>query len=352
MKWLYKIWSGYNGFTPGRIPERAEGKHIDLGWRRYIETVERGDRVWVYFYGPHRFEAGVHITGVITRVDLDTERVRVRMDWYSTTTPITDAATASLVARTVRARGLQVFLFPEEIVTDEFCTLASDASSCSQHRCGTCTTWSNELPRIGQRDYYWPERLDHVDSFVPAYWVRPRRSLFSNLRKGVRNTSEVFYRFKSGEENLTHTLALGVASSLTQQAADEFDCVVPIPLSPDKAKRGEFHRTLALARQIGALLDLPVRDVLSLDRPISKRTLSASAAQFETAYGGVLAVKARLARSHDRILLVDDVATRGSTLTCAARAISHVHPEARIGAATAGLMTLVSTVRRETAVVA
>lgn len=352
MKWLYKIWSGYNGFTPARVPERAQGKHIELGWRRYIETVEPGDRLWVYFYGPHRFEPGVYITGVVARVDLDIERVRVRMDWHSTTHPITDPATANLVARTVRARGLQVFLFPEEIVTDDYCTLASDASSCSQHRCGTCTAWSRQLPRIRLRDYWWPQRLHGVEDYVAAYWVRPRRAPFSNLLKGVRNTSEVFYRFKSGEENLAHPLALGIASSLTQQHIEAFDCVVPIPLSPDKAKRGEHHRSLSLARQVGDLLDVPVQQFLTLDRPISKRAMGGTPAQFEAAYRHALNVEARPARPFDRILLIDDVATRGSTLTCAAEAITAVHPDAQVSAATAGLMTLVSTVRREAAIVA
>ena len=55
-RFLYKIWSRYDGFTPTRIPDRGDGRgRLILGWTRYIDVIEAGAEVWVYFYGPHAF---------------------------------------------------------------------------------------------------------------------------------------------------------------------------------------------------------------------------------------------------------------------------------------------------------
>src|SRR5215213_6392998 len=65
------------------------------------------------------------------------------------------------------------------------------------------------------------------------------------------------------------------------------DCVVPIPLSPDKQERGQLNRTRILAQALAALLRVTVADVLSLAGPISKQQfLSAglTQSQFEHQY--------------------------------------------------------------------
>jgi hypothetical protein len=45
LKFLYKIWSGYDGFMPADIPKRLHDKTRVLGWNRYqawnIATIER-----------------------------------------------------------------------------------------------------------------------------------------------------------------------------------------------------------------------------------------------------------------------------------------------------------------------
>jgi hypothetical protein len=62
LKFLFKIWSGYDGFRPAEIPNRQlPGGLLRLGWGRYIEAVELGTEVWVYFHGPHAFENGVYV---------------------------------------------------------------------------------------------------------------------------------------------------------------------------------------------------------------------------------------------------------------------------------------------------
>ena len=46
----------YDGFAPARIPDRLlPSKILRLSWSRYMDSVELGDEVWIYFHGPHSF---------------------------------------------------------------------------------------------------------------------------------------------------------------------------------------------------------------------------------------------------------------------------------------------------------
>jgi hypothetical protein len=57
VKFLFKINSGFDGFRPARIPDRLEpGGLLPLGWDRYIDAVDDGSEVWVYFRGPRHAE--------------------------------------------------------------------------------------------------------------------------------------------------------------------------------------------------------------------------------------------------------------------------------------------------------
>ena len=69
MKYLFKINSGFDGFVPQELPLRMRDDVLELGWGNYIEAVERGDEVWVYFKGPHRFENGVYARGRVAAVE-------------------------------------------------------------------------------------------------------------------------------------------------------------------------------------------------------------------------------------------------------------------------------------------
>ena len=52
MKYLYKINSSYDGFTPQKIEERMEKRtFLTFNWREYFDDVELGDIVFTYFIG-------------------------------------------------------------------------------------------------------------------------------------------------------------------------------------------------------------------------------------------------------------------------------------------------------------
>ncbi|MCL4796463.1 MAG: hypothetical protein KJZ84_18005 [Bryobacteraceae bacterium] len=355
MKFLYKIWSGFDGFQPRRIGERlVNGKDLALSWKRYIDAVDVGDEVWVYFHGPHRFTPGVYANGFVSEIDVGSSLVRLRVRKYTETQPLTDPDTSERIGRTVSTRNRQVFLFPEEWDSAPQCSLHGGATSCAKRLCGTCLTWRG-LPLIKKNGLALPPRLrdQRLSACVPAYWVIPSRCYLHKLgsvTRSVQQTSDMFYRFKVGEEALAYPLALGMYTRLAQLATVDFDAIVPIPLSPEKAASGEIHRTKLLSKELARLLSTRLVEALALRHPISKKRLRTqggmSTSGFEAKYIGALKVTARLSQ-FSRILLVDDVCTEGSTLRATASKLRQENRPLEIAAATAGQMVLKNVVRSE-----
>src|SRR5207249_10046975 len=109
-----------------------------------------------------------------------------------------------------------------------------------------------------------------------------------------------------------------------------------------------------LARKLSQRLDVPVVQLLSLRRPISKRRVLArghSRATFRRRYRRALSVRPS-ARGYDHILLVDDVCTHGNTLAEAAHKIRKVNETAEIVAAVAGQIIVKECVLRRKAILA
>jgi predicted amidophosphoribosyltransferase len=227
----------------------------------------------------------------------------------------------------------------------------STASDRLRRKCQSCPVWQT-LPKIGTNQCAWPTRLSHsFDGFSPGLWVIPTRCYWrqADISEHIRRGSELFYRFKTGQSSLAFPLALAMYEALKEQHSLRFDCLVPIPLSPDKKETGQLDRTRILAHELAVLLGVPVANLLSLKRPISKRRfLSAgrSPAHFEQQYRQVLTVNPSITR-YARILLLDDVCTQGSTLNCALRKIRETHPTSHLTATTAGQMLLKSVVTDE-----
>lgn len=344
MKFAYKINSSYDGFTPAEIPERMRRGRLTLGWKLYIEAVEIGAEVWIHFRGPDRFIDGVYVQGTVRGIDLETRQVVLRVDHYSTKEPLTDQPVSEAVARVVSTPYRQVFYLPDDLLRVFDCDINGTASSCAKRRCSQCVAWPC-LPRVGQTELTPPTRLgmSRLSGYAPAYWVLARRSWpvsgGRSAQAGIKDTTYVFNRFKTGTEELAYPLARGIADALKERGLHKADFIVPIPLSPDKAKAGELHRALALAKELSQLLGIDVRQALRLDRPISKRVLGLSARAFERRYGEALSCRG-MRPAPRRILLVDDVCTHGSTLTVAAKAVQERIGECEVVACAAGQMTI------------
>lgn len=331
-----------------------EGKTLRLGWDKYLDVIEPGAEVWVYFHGPHKFQNGVYVKGSVEDVDLDQRAAFIRVRQHSTGTPLTDSGTSARLAQAVAVRYRQVFVLPDDLQTGASCNITTSADSCRQHLCDGCQTWE-ALPLVSPDELIMPARLEgKLDGYVPAYWVIPPRTFLyytgRPIKAAVRRTSDIFYDFKTGGKNLSYPLALGMFNALAKAEQLMAECIIPIPLSPDKAEKGELNRTLTLARTLSPMLKPPVAECLALNTPISKRILRGvyrySAAEFENAYGSALIVKS-LPSGTKSALLLDDVCTEGSTLRAAAIALKATHPGLTLTAVTAGQMTVKSVVRDE-----
>ena len=248
----------------------------------------------MYFHGRHKFENGVYAKGIVDGIDLEAGEVSLRVREYRTDRPITPRKISARVAEAVSTRFRQVFLWPDDWTVAPEC----EPSAPSRLR------WST------------------YDDVVAAHWIVPSRCYETRIRSEVRDLTRRFTAFKLGEMAYAFPFALSIFEQLRQRDLLEFDYVVPIPLSQDKVAKREKHRTRELARELGRLLAVRVREMLSLSASVSKRRMQADGytmSQFEGRYREAL--QATVPSDARRILLVDDVMTRGSTAAQALRAI-------------------------------
>ena len=339
MRFLYKIYSRYDGFTPAVIPQRMADGRLLLGWRHYIDVVEKGWECWVYFHGPHRFENGVYAKGIVDSVDINARQVCLRVREYRTDAPLTPPDTSAKVAEAVAQRYRQVFIWPEQWTVAPECGRAA----CVAKQCADCATWAG-LPLIESGHSRAPSRLrwSTYGGLVPAHWIVPSRCYETQIATPVRELTSRFADLKLGEMAYAYPFARSIFEQLRRRDLIHFDYVVPIPLSPDKAERGEVHRTRRLAAELGNLLAVPVREMLRLAEPVAKRRMQQSGEytpfRFERRYREAL--RANVPANAQSILLVDDVITRGSTVAQAIAAIQENRPDTTVVIATAGQMIL------------
>ena len=340
MRYLYKIYSPYDGFTPAGMPARMiDGRFLVLGWAKYLDAVHLGDEVWVFFTGP-KFENGVYAKGVVARIDREAGTVMLRVRRRSVTTPLTDAATSAALRAVVATRARQVFTWPADRPLQESCR----AVDCGNRQCLQCDVWTG-LPTIEPAHYRVPGTL-RGETVVPAYWTIPNRCyLYYGTRQPApwnRRLTDMFAAFKIGEARYAYPLAAGIAAALGARGLGGFDAIVPIPLSPEKAAAGELDRTTALATELGRLTGSRVRPHLSLSDPISKRRMISQGftpTQFRMRYRRYLRVDPAMANL-GRILLIDDAITRGLTLSAVLGAVRDAAPGIDIVVASAAQMIL------------
>ena len=343
MRYLYKIYSPFDGFYPRRIPERLiDGRFLPLLWANYLDALNLSDEVWIVFTGCAK--PGVYVQGLVAGLDRDASTVTLRVRNSSTTAPLTDDVTSVALLSAVAQKRRQVFLWPSDRPLREKC----DAADCAQRRCLGCEVWKG-FPRIDLAHYCTPWAL-RGETVVPAYWIIPNRCyLYYGNRKPApwnARVSQMFYAFKVGEARYAFPLAAGIDAALRARGRARFDAIVPIPLSPDKAQSGELDRTVRLATELGRLAGGSVEKYLSLKEPISKRRMllqGYTPSQFKARYKQLLHVDSGI-KKLSRVALLDDVITKGSTLSATIAAIREAHPHIEIVVVAAGQMIVTEVV--------
>lgn len=122
-------------------------------------------------------------------------------------------------------------------------------------------------------------------------------------------------------EFLGRDLADGLHRVL-EEAEGEFDVVVPIPLHWQRRLARGYNQAETIAEPLARLLELPLVKVLRrrrATRPQAKLVRAQREANLRLAFAPVVRRCARIASQ--RVLLVDDVSTTGTTLEIAARCL-------------------------------
>ena len=210
------------------------------------------------------------------------------------------------------------------------------------------------MPIIESAHYRKPGAL-RGEVVIPAYWTIPNRCyLYTGRRTPApwhKRITAIFGAFKIGERRFAYPLAAGIAAALKKRCQENFDAIVPIPLSPEKAAKGELNRTAILAYELSCSINAPRKQHLSLNRPISRRRMLAQGhtlTQFKNQYRQFLDVDPAIA-SYRRILLLDDAITRGATMSVAAGMIRAMAPSVEITMAAAAQMIVLEAISDQNA---
>lgn len=326
-RFVYKVHSSIDGFQPRCLPAHlsVEGR-LALPWPVCAVAPRPGNEVWVHFSGPPRLREGVYVTGVVESIDRAAAEVLVRIHERTIEEPLDDPDVTVTLGR-LQANGYQqVFLFPDERAFVQVFRVGSPSADRRARQC--------DLPIIPAEALAWPPRLSqHFADFAPAFWVLPAGSFLYRLDRDVRSeieaASTLCLRFKFGEAGLAEALAIGIYEALTARGLLRFDCVTPIPLSPEKAAAGKVDRARSVGVQVARLLGTSVLNLISLKTAISKGALrrmnGLSAAEFEASYAEALDVDEAVGRI-DRLLIIDDICNEGSTLSAALASVREANP--------------------------
>jgi ComF family protein len=139
--------------------------------------------------------------------------------------------------------------------------------------------------------------------------------------------SAVHHLKYAGWPRLTDALARLLAPLLVPSLGT---VLVPVPLSPGRARRRGYNQAECLANSLGAVTGLRVRsDLLRRVRETTTQTALAPEARQANVSDAFVAA----AHSEHQVILVDDVFTTGATLCAAAQ------PLLEAGAETVGAVT-------------
>lgn len=203
----------------------------------------------------------------------------------------------------------------------------------SRDECFLCLPCLSGLPRTGMH-------LQKGNEVERNFWGKfpvVRATSFFYYAKGG-DVRQLLYELKYyGNKRMGVVLGKYMAAELL--LSDFFkgiDCLIPVPLHPEKERRRGYNQSERLAAGVASATRIPVvPDVLARSRYTATQTRKSQYERWENV-AGLFACEHPEHLENKHILLVDDVLTTGATIVACADAIKHI-PGIRISVLTLAL---------------
>ena len=169
---------------------------------------------------------------------------------------------------------------------------------------GWCAACQEELPWTEAGD---AKTVEGCDACLSPLWYR------DGVREGMRR-----YKFGGGRGH-AEGFGLLMAQCLRDRWEEPADLVTWAPLHPRRRRERGYDQAELLARRVGELAGLPVEGTLEKTRATGVQSQTAGDEARKGNVAGAYRALPGVDLSGRRVVLVDDVATSGATLSeCAA----------------------------------
>ena len=334
---VYRINASYDGFTPSKIPERKSGNRLIFNWNAYLEALDVGDIVLVYFFGS-KCKSGIYAVVKIYKYDLTKKNQNVQGTIIECSTDnknplITHEDSKDFFGRlfSLRKRGSEINV-PRELEDKIYELLKENENLINKlDKQNILLPGSPNFPSydITQTPLidFGKEVSQRIKENNPicAYFIRPTQaSWITQTPKYLPNITYAFNGLKRGDMCNIDFFANALAKQTQKYldgVADNYGLVTGIPLCLDKLNAGEVDRVGKLSEAFAERKGLPYEHLFILNGRISRRLYKKkgfSTEKFIADYKQNLTIRKKkilkdLVKSGKGMILIDDVYTDGVT---------------------------------------
>lgn len=167
------------------------------------------------------------------------------------------------------------------------------------------------------------------NSMEQCFWGRfpisKASALFYYAKSG--NVAQILYAMKyHGRKDLCRLMGRRMAEQLAgTRFFHDIDYLIPVPLHPARLRQRGYNQSEELARGLSQQTGIPLlADALTRSKNNDTQTHKGSYARWENTHALFACAARPSTLEHRHVLLIDDVATTGATLTACADALSDI----------------------------
>ena len=334
---VYRVNVDYDGFYPSRILERRSGNKIVFNWTAYLEALDKGDIVLVYFFGGG-CKAGIFAIAKISKIDLEKNKKNVQgtLIKFSTNNfepliPYEDNEEFFDNLFGLRKRGAEISI-PTQYETPTY-NLLKEIDRLTDI-CKSLNILLPGSPYFPKHDITDIPKIDLTKEIsqlikdrgvISAYFIRPSQaSWITNSPAKLINITSAFNSFKKGDLTCVDFFADALAEQIHKfdgRSSTKYSFVTGVPLCQYKFKLGETDRVSALGKAVADRIKVPYESFFILKGRVSRRfykICGLSTERFINDFRSNLVIRKQntlkaLATSKKGLLLIDDVYTDGVT---------------------------------------